>query len=61
MDHPPQKASDLSGHLRLRVDLSAVVPQPCPFVHHLFLIAISHLRQIGSAPQAKTPQEPQKP
>ena len=30
------KAGDLSGRLRLRVDLSAVVLQPCPFVRHLF-------------------------
>src|SRR5690348_13168997 len=61
IDHPPPKAGDLSGRLRLRVDLSAVVLQPCPFVPHSFLIEISHLRQIGSAPEVTTPKNRRNP
>jgi len=61
MDHPPLKAGDLSGRLRLRVDLSAVIPQPCRFVRSSLLIAISHLRQIGSSPQLIAPKTRRNP
>jgi hypothetical protein len=55
------KAGDLSGRLRLRVDLSAVVLQPCPFVRHLFFdryFAPAADRLCAAGNNARDPHKP---